>query len=120
MEFITRRSMFRQIGVIGAAAMLGGCVVEERGRPYAAPAPTAEIYVQSAPPPVRYEQRPPPPRPIEEVHWREGHWVWDGRQYAWNPGEWIVRPRREAVWEPAHWVERPGRGWVLIPGHWRS
>ena len=123
MEFTTRRTMFRQLGALSAAALLGGCVVEERGRPYAAPAPApvvSEVYVQAPPPPVRYEVRPPPPRAFEEVFWRPGHWIWTGREYSWNPGVWLSRPHRGAEWEPERWVERPGRGWVFVPGHWRG
>jgi hypothetical protein len=105
-----RRSGTKFVPVLAAVLLttaLAGCIVEQ---------PRGEVIVRQAPPPPRYEVIPPPPR--EFVEWRPGHWRWDGREYAWIPGEYVERPRREARWEPGHWAERPN-GWVWVEGHWR-
>jgi hypothetical protein len=71
-----------------------------------------------APPPPRVEVVPaPPPGPAERVVWVRGHWRWDGHAWAWEPGHYAERPRREAHWVEGHWDRGPN-GWVWVEGHW--
>ena len=37
-------------------------------------------------PPPRHEVRPRSPG--ASYHWRDGHWNWDGHQWAWMAGVW--------------------------------
>lgn len=76
----------------------------------------AQVFVRIGPPPPRREvivQRPGP-RHV----WVSGYHRWDGRQYVWVPGTWVVPPQRYYHrWVPGHWRESP-RGWVWVEGHW--
>jgi hypothetical protein len=67
----------------------------------ALPAPVAEVV-------------PAPPAP--GYVWQPGYWSWNGVQYVWVPGAYVVAPYLNAVWVPGAWVRR-GPGWVA--GHWR-
>jgi hypothetical protein len=81
---------------------------------YVAP-PEAEIYIQERPPEERIE-RPGPP-PFAHAVWIRGHWDRRGRDWAWEPGRWVVAERPAAHWEDGHWNQTP-RGWRYVPGHW--
>ncbi len=79
-----------------------------------------EVVAPKPPPPVRYEAPPPPPpERAELVVWDPGHWRWNGRDWAWVPGRYIERPRREAHWVPGRWAERPDGTWAWVEGRWR-
>ena len=67
------------------------------------------------PPPIRVEI--PPPAPSPQALWRFGHWSWDGRQFVWNPGQYVERPSPTASWIPDHWEQRP-EGWIRVDGQW--
>jgi hypothetical protein len=67
------------------------------------------------PPPIRVEI--PPPAPSSQALWRFGHWSWDGRQFVWNPGQYVERPSPTASWIPDHWEQRP-EGWIRVDGQW--
>jgi len=75
-----------------------------------------EVVVTRTPPAVRVEAETVSPG--ERYVWTPGYWRWNGNDYVWVRGSWIVRPRPAAVWVAGHWVHRPG-GWVWIAGHWR-
>jgi len=88
------------------AVMLSGCVVSAPPPP----PPRAEF----RPPPipvVRYEVPPPPPSPRHI--WQPGGWHWNGRDYVWIPGRYIVRLETYHRWVPGHWEHGD---W--IGGHW--
>jgi hypothetical protein len=79
-----------------------------------------EVVAPKPPPPVRYEAPPPPPPDRAElVVWDPGHWRWDGHDWAWQPGHYIERPRREAHWVPGRWAARPDGTWAWVEGRWR-
>lgn len=65
-------------------------------------------------PPPRYEVVPPPPG--GRMIWEPGHWHWDGYQYIWIGGHYIMQHRRPLQWIPGRWIWQ-GR-WVWIPAHW--
>ncbi len=82
-----------------------------------APDPPADVlFVDRQPPPPLGENVGLPPRP--GVVWRRGVWRWDGNDYQWVPGQWVVLPVRQAAWVPGRWV-RTRRGWYFVEGHWR-
>jgi hypothetical protein len=82
------------------------------GRPLA---PAAPVYVNVAPPRVRYEVQPPRPSPGHI--WIGGYWGWDNGVHVWIDGQWAVPPQPGYVWEPARW-QRQGHRWVYNPGYW--
>jgi WXXGXW repeat (2 copies) len=74
------------------------------------------VVVGFAPPAPVVEVVPPPPAP--GYFWQPGYWSWNGVQYVWVPGAYVVAPYVHAVWAPGAWV-RHGHGWVWRAGHWR-
>ena len=76
----------------------------------------AQVVVRIGPPPPRREVivERPSPRHI----WVAGYHRWDGRQYVWTPGTWVVPPQPYYHrWVAGHWRHAPG-GWVFVEGHW--
>src|ERR1700730_9138231 len=68
-----------------------------------------------------------PPAPVVAVvaapleprcQWHQVYWSWNGVQYVWVPGTFVVPPFARAVWVPGSWVSHGG-GWVWVGGHWR-
>jgi hypothetical protein len=76
----------------------------------------ARVYIGIAPPVPVIETVQPPPG--SNYYWVPGFWVWDGHQYVWRHGKYMVRPWSTAVWVPGHWAHHV-RGWYWVPGHWR-
>jgi WXXGXW repeat (2 copies) len=74
------------------------------------------VVVGFAPPAPVVEVVPPSPAP--GYVWQPGYWSWNGTQYVWVPGAYVVAPFVHAVWVPGAWV-RHGPGWIWVAGHWR-
>ncbi len=104
---------------LSIAALLGGCVVQERvaappPRAYAPPPPAyadqayaepgsadVEVRTNEAPPPLPdYDQ---PPCPEDGYLWTPGYWAWGGGGYYWIPGTWVQPPRVGVLWTPGYW-----------------
>jgi hypothetical protein len=83
--------------------------------PSANPASTPVVVAPTAPPPPQAEN--PPPAPGPSYVWSQGHWWWDGTQYVWKPGSYVVPPTTVARWTPGYWQQGP-TGWVWIDGSW--
>jgi hypothetical protein len=124
---LKRRNMLRGVGLMSVAALLTGCVVNNRPpeptvvqtpppSTEVMPAPSTEVIVPSAPPAPRVEVIPPA---RQGMRWHPGHWEWNGSQYVWLEGQWVAAPSGGADWVPGHWVQR-ANGWVWIEGHWRG
>jgi hypothetical protein len=109
----SRRHVTACAGLLLVVGLLGGVVVGP-SRPAKAEQLSALVIVPSPPAP-RFETQPPPPN--ENAVWDPGHWRWDGRDYAWAPGQYEERPSPEARWRPDGWIEQNG-AWVWHPGHW--
>jgi WXXGXW repeat (2 copies) len=75
----------------------------------------ARVVVGFGPPVAVVEPIPAPPAP--GYIWQPGYWAWNGAQYVWVPGRYVVAPYAGAVWVPGAWV-RIGGGWVWHAGHW--
>lgn len=75
------------------------------------------ITVSFGPPPLPvYEQ---PPCPDDGYIWTPGYWAWDGYDYYWVPGTWIMAPEVGYLWTPPWW------GWdngvyLFHDGYWGS
>ena len=74
------------------------------------------VVVGVAPPVPAAETVPPPPGP--GYVWQPGYWAWNGAQYVWVPGTYVVAPYPGAVWVGGRWVH-DGSGWVWVGGRWR-
>lgn len=100
------------LAALGAALLLGGCVV--RGT-IGVPAPG--IYVGAV-------SVPPPAPPVEVIGvapqpgwvWMGGYWNWVGGRHVWIGGHW-TEGRPGYRWVPHAWV-REGGGWRMHEGHW--
>ena len=79
------------------------------------PASTTVVVAPTAPPPPQAEN--PPPAPGLTYVWAPRHWWWDGTQYVWKPGSYVVPPTTVARWTPGYWQQGPN-GWVWIEGSW--
>ena len=64
------------------------------------------VYLNIAPPPVRYEVVP---APRSGYVWSSGHWQYDGSQHVWADGSW-QDSRPGYVYSQPRWVENNGRG----------
>ena len=50
--------------------------------------------------------------------WQPGHWQWNGYNYVWVRGRYILVNQRRGQWAHGHWQQGPnGSVWVQ-PG-WR-
>ena len=70
-------------------------------------------------PPVPEDAMPKPPVSEIAPTWQPGHVDWNGRDYGFVPGRWIIRTSPEPMWMPGHWTRDPGMAacrWV--PAHW--
>ena len=76
----------------------------------------AQVVVRIGPPPPRREvivERPGP-----RYVWVAGYHRWDGGNYVWTPGAWVVPPQPYYHrWVAGHWRRAHG-GWVWVDGHW--
>jgi WXXGXW repeat (2 copies) len=61
-----------------------------------------------------YEQ---PICPSDGYIWTPGYWAWDGYDYYWVPGTWVLVPETGFFWTPAWWGWG-GRGYLFHPGYW--
>jgi hypothetical protein len=85
------------------------------------PSESAVVIAPSAPPPPRVESIPPPPGvESQAMFWRPGHWMWEGANWEWSPGQYVQRPQPQATWEPGHWAQQPSGGYVWIDGRWQG
>ena len=61
-----------------------------------------------------YEQ---PICPDDGYIWTPGYWAWDGYDYYWVPGTWVLAPRPGYFWTPAWWGWG-GSGFIFHEGYW--
>ena len=91
------------------AAMIGASLGS-----FTIPVQAAEIYIQIAPPALRYESVPAP----RVGHtWVPGYWDWRGDRHVWVSGTFVV-DRPGYYYERPRWVQREG-GYYLNRGEWR-
>ncbi len=101
------------LAVFSALLFLPACSSTEESE--AVRSPYIQV-VSSAPPENPYEDILVPNDPVNEV-WRRGFWSYDGINFNWVPGAFILRPHPTAIWSGDRW-ERRAYGWVFIPGYW--
>ena len=74
--------------------------------------------IVAAPPPPRRPEASQPPSPGGSAIWRAGYWEFEGGQYRWISGAWVVPPRAGLTWVPG-FFRRTTEGGLFINGHWR-
>ncbi len=84
------------------------------------PAESVVVVAPTAPPPPMTETIPAPPIGSRETYWRPGHWNWDGANWAWSTGAYVIPPRPSVAWVPGHWVLQPTGGYAWVDGHWQG
>ena len=112
------RSHLFRILALGALAVGGSaCTVTTRTTPaYYSTSGSADLYVESAPPPARVEYRTA--QPGSGYFWVEGYWDWRGGQWYWVSGHW-ERERAGYVYVRPRYEVRGGRH-VYVRGGWDS
>jgi YXWGXW repeat-containing protein len=103
----------RNVAALALVAAIAGCY----GRAYGTAgvvAPSAEVTIESAPPPMRHEVVVASPGP--GFVWVAGYWDWDGATYLWVPGSWVTVDAGY-TWVRPRYVRRGG-GWVYVRGYY--
>jgi len=72
-----------------------------------------EVFVNTAPPAVRYEAVP---APRSGYVWSNGYWNYNGTQHVWTPGDWQAS-RPGYTYSQPRWVENDGR-WRYQASRW--
>ena len=72
-----------------------------------------EVYLNTAPPPLRVEAVP---APRHGYIWVPGYWDARGHSHYWRAGHW-ERERHGYTYVEPRWVERDNR-WYLERGRW--
>ena len=83
--------------------------------------PVQQTLVAPGPPPPHSELVPPPPPGAGPVVWQPGHWLFTGapgREWSWQPGQYVPPPMGQTTWVQGHWQQQPTGGWVWLEGHW--
>ena len=55
--------------------------------------------------------------PAEGYIWTPGYWAWDGSDYYWVPGTWVLAPEVGFLWTPPYWGWETGR-YFFHDGYW--
>jgi hypothetical protein len=104
---VTKRLMFALLaaGSLASAGCYGTVGYTE---------PTAGVYVETAPPPMRVEYYDTRPGFV----WIGGNWNWSGGQWVWYNGHY-ERERAGYSYAPGRWEPSGGR-YVWVGGEWRG
>jgi WXXGXW repeat (2 copies) len=75
----------------------------------------ADIRAELPPPPLPIYDQPPIPAP--GYIWTPGYWAWDGYDYYWVPGTWVLAPQPGLLWTPGYWTWQDGV-YLFQAGYW--
>lgn len=110
------KRILRTISMTALAAVVSAPLFAQLPPP--PPLPGLEIRIgRTRPPRIRYERRTR--RTERNAVWVAGFWDWQGDQWVWVPGRWVVPETRHAHWVRARYVREYG-GWRYVPGHWSN
>ena len=73
--------------------------------------------------PLPYAPIPPPRYEVVPAYrngyiWQPGHWHWNGVQYVWFPGVYVVRRPYYHHWVEGYWGPGPYGRHAWRRGHW--
>ncbi|HEY3173286.1 MAG TPA: YXWGXW repeat-containing protein [Thermoanaerobaculia bacterium] len=114
------KRIVRSISIAALAAVVSAPLFAQLPPPPPVPPlPGLEIRIgRQAPPRIRRERRTA--RPGRDYIWVEGFWDWQGDNWVWIPGRWVVpEGGRRVHWVRARYVREYG-GWRYVPGHWSN
>jgi hypothetical protein len=94
------------VSVLFAAGMIGALATP-------LPSLAVEVYVNVAPPALRYESVP---EQRAGYIWAPGYWNYQDNNHVWVAGT-SVQAREGYVYQPHRWVEHEGK-WNQEQGHW--
>lgn len=94
------------VSVLFAAGMIGAVATP-------LPSLAVEVYVNIAPPVLRYESVP---EQRAGYIWAPGYWNYQNNNHVWVTGT-SVQEREGYVYQPHRWVEHKGR-WNQEQGRW--
>jgi hypothetical protein len=66
-------------------------------------AANAEVFVSVSFGPPALPVYVAPPIPAPGYIWTPGYWAWDGDEYYWVPGTWVLAPAVGLLWTPGYW-----------------
>lgn len=103
-------------GILLLVAALWACTPElPRPRVVPHPADVRPTIVPFPPPPARPDLIKDPPARMVNPAWIDGQWLWGGRRWAWQPGEWVdLQPNQ--VYALPRVVQRPDGDLVWVQG----
>jgi hypothetical protein len=112
--------MARPLGLSAAALSFGLALACSSSLPTpetkAHPSQATKFVDVPYPPPAAHVEIVPP-KPREGAVWVDGEWTWQGRQWAWELGGWVMPPPN-AYFSP--WIvfrQKDGK-LVFAPGSW--
>src|SRR5215470_14230824 len=76
---------------------------------------TVGVSITLAPPALPVYVQPPIPAP--GYIWTPGYWAWNGYDYYWVPGTWVLPPELGLLWTPGYWGWSNGV-YVFNEGYW--
>lgn len=79
----------------------------------ALPALSANVIIETAPPPPRAEGIPAPRRGYV---WAPGYWDYKNRHHVWVKGNWVPE-RKGYIYHQPRWEQRDGK-WQMERGNW--
>jgi hypothetical protein len=110
------RRALKSVSMAALAAVVSAPIFAQLPPP--PPLPGLEIRIgRTAPPRIRHERRTR--RTERNAVWVAGSWDWQGDNWVWIPGRWVVPESRRAHWVRARYVREYG-GWRYVPGHWST
>jgi hypothetical protein len=80
-------------------------------------AANAEVFVSVSFGPPALPVYVAPPIPAPGYIWTPGYWAWDGDEYYWVPGTWVLAPAVGLLWTPGYWGWGSGF-YVWHAGYW--
>lgn len=110
----------RALGMAALAMALAGCGGSSLPQPARGAHVDGEpIAVPFPPPPARPDLIGSPPAEVKDPVWVDGQWVWRGRVWVWQPGQWWARPPGQ-VWAAPAIVRLADGQLVWFEGRWRA
>jgi len=111
------------LAVVTGAGAIGPAVAQTSVSASPSPVQLAQnvvVIARTAPPAATVETIPPPPVGSQAAYWQPGHWNWNGANWVWIAGSYVMPPRSSAIWVPGQWVVQPTGGYSWIDGHWQG
>ncbi|MEZ4301637.1 MAG: YXWGXW repeat-containing protein [Polyangiaceae bacterium] len=112
------RAPLRALGVTLLGALIAACG-SSLPVPPAGRVPDNDMQeVPYPPPPARVETIPP--QETRGAVWIDGQWDWNGRDWRWTDGQWVIPPQGAAYFTPWTTARRPDGRLLFARATWRA